>query len=204
MVLFSHGMHQLMRTIILISVLALYNYLHAQTSYSVKDEISLEVIPFVKVTGPGLKPQLSDIDGNFFLSDSTANQTITIKAFGYADTTFAINQVKGNVIYLHSIYQEVQEVTVTAGENPAHRIIRAAIDRRKANDPLKNNSFFYESYSKFTLDVNREAFDTAQIDLSDTSVYNAMRFFDEQHLFEVSYTHLTHRWKAFYMGYLES
>lgn len=183
MVLFSHGMHQLMRYTFLLSVLALANYLNAQTSYSIKDEISREAIPFVKVSGPGLKPQLSDIDGNFFLSDSTANQTITLKAFGYADTTLAINQIVENVIYLHSIYQEVQEVRVTAGENPAHRIIQAAIDRRKENDPLKNNSFFYESYSKFTFDVNREAFDTAQIDLSDTSVYNAMRFFDEQHLF---------------------
>ena len=93
MVLFSHGMHQLMRYTFLLSVLALANYLNAQTSYSIKDEISHEAIPFVKVSGPGLKPQLSDIDGNFFLSDSTANQTITLKAFGYADTTLAINQI---------------------------------------------------------------------------------------------------------------
>src|SRR5690606_34888200 len=127
------------------SILALANCLSAQTTFSIKDEISLEAIPFVKVTGPGLKPQLSDIDGNFIVSDSIGSQLITLKAFGYADSTLNILEVKNRVIYLHSMYQEVQEVTVTAGENPAHRIIQAAIDRRKANDPLKNNSFFYES-----------------------------------------------------------
>ncbi len=161
----------------------LSSILFGQQKYFVRDAISAEGIPFVKVTSPSLSPQLTDIDGAFVVADSTHEAKITLKSYGYRDTTFLLSEVVDFTVQLSPIMQDVQEVVVHAGENPAHRIIQAAIDNRKQNDPLRNNSFEYESYSKFIFDVDREVLDTMTFDKEDSSMLRMMAFFDQQHLF---------------------
>lgn len=164
-------------------ILLLIPSLFGQQKYFVRDAISKEGIPFVKVSSPTLPPQLTDIDGAFTIPDSISEAKLTLKSYGYRDTTFLISEVTDFTIHLNPILQEVQEVVVHAGENPAHRIIQAAIDNRKKNDPLRNNSFEYESYSKFMFDGDREALDTMEVDQNDSSALAMMAFFDQQHLF---------------------
>ncbi|PKR82295.1 hypothetical protein CW751_02895 [Brumimicrobium salinarum] len=78
--------------------------------------------------------------------------------------------------------QVFDEVVITPGENPAHRIIQNVMDNKKQNDPLRNNSFEYDSYSKLYLTgelpegVNRDT-------ITDTTMINAFELLDRQYLF---------------------
>lgn len=171
-----------------ITLLILFLLSHAlvigQQKFFIKDRVTLEGIPFAKVMSTSIAPQLTDIDGAFQIPDSIiAGSYITVRSYGYLDTLIALRMVENFTIYLEPIMQEVEEVVVRAGENPAHRIIQAAIDNRKSNDPLRNNAFQYESYSKFVFDVDREALDSLVPDDSDSSMMSIMAFFDQQHLF---------------------
>ena len=60
------------------------------------------------------------------------------------------------VIYLERKEIELQEVEVFAGINPAHRIVKNAVDNRDENDPEKMKSFSYTMYEKtvFTIDAD--------------------------------------------------
>lgn len=69
----------------------------------------------------------------------------------YKDTLIEVAKLDTNVIFMWSSLQEIGEVTVVAGENPAHRIIDLVIENRKKNHPLSNDAFTYNSYSKFIL-----------------------------------------------------
>ena len=60
------------------------------------------------------------------------------------------------MIYLERKEIELQEVEVFAGINPAHRIVKNAVDNRDENDPEKMKSFSYTMYEKtvFTIDAD--------------------------------------------------
>jgi len=152
-----------------------------QDTLFVRDQISGEGVPFAKITGSGLQAQLSDIDGAFVLKSDPSS--IGIKAYGYRDTLVLLSSVVNKEIYLAPILQEIEEVVVKAGENPAHRIIQGAIDNRKKNDPLRNDAFRYESYSKFIFDANREKLDSSLAKLEDSTALKVFEFFNQQHIF---------------------
>ncbi len=172
------------QTALLILLLLSHSIVIGQQKFFIKDRVRLEGIPFAKVMSTSIAPQLTDIDGAFQIPDSIITESyITVRSYGYLDTLIALRMVENFTIYLEPIMQEVEEVVVRAGENPAHRIIQAAIDNRKSNDPLRNNAFQYESYSKFVFDIDREALDSLVPDDSDSSMMSIMAFFDQQHLF---------------------
>jgi hypothetical protein len=86
------------------------------------------------------------------------------------------------LVYLAPDLQLMDEVIITPGENPAHRIMRNVIDKRKENDPLRNNSFQYDSYTKFTLtgELNKPI---DRDTLTDSSMIRMLNTFDRQYLF---------------------
>lgn len=153
----------------------------SQNVYFIKDKSSLDAIPFVKVKPNIGNPFLVDIDGMMKLD--AAVQSIELRASGYKDTIVQVSEIMENTIYLVSMIKEIQEVKVVAGENPAHRIIDLAIENRKKNNPLDNDAFRYESYSKFIFDANQEALDAIPENTTDSTLKNIKQFFKEQHIF---------------------
>lgn len=167
------------------SLLALFTIvsftLFSQNTYFIKDQSSLDPIPFVKVKPDTGNPFLVDIDGMMLLNKEVTK--VELRSSGYKDTIVNINEVKDFTIYLVPLIKEIQEVKVIAGENPAHRIIDLAIENRKKNNPLDNDAFRYESYSKFIFSANQEALDAIPDSTKDSTLINIKRFFDEQYIF---------------------
>lgn len=158
----------------------------SQTTYFVKDHSTNDLIPFVKIrpnTGP---PFLADLDGSFLLQPEVS--VIDIRITGYRDTLISVEKIENTTIHLIPLFQNIPEVIAIAGENPAHRIMDLVIANRKKNNPLENDAFRYESYSKFTFDINREAIDSIPKETTDSTLISIRKFFTEQYLFMLEST----------------
>ncbi len=173
-----------MKTILTFVLVLIYNGLEAQTLIQIKDKQTEEAIPFGKVRFSNGNGILSDLDGYFPISPNDTIQWVSIKAQGYKDTTFSYYLLnKNKIIYLSPVVVNLQDVVVTAGENPAHRIINQVIENRKKNNPTDNFAFKYEAYSKFHFTLDPETLTQLDSNSKDTSILRLKRFFDAQHLF---------------------
>lgn len=167
--------------ICLTGIIFLCFFVHSQTTYFIKDAVTLEVIPFVKVYPQNGQPFLADIDGAFSLEDEQF--PAQLKVYGYVDTLCTLTSIQDNLIFLRPVFQQIQEVKVIAGENPAHRIMDLVIENRKKNHPMENDAFRYKSYSKFFVDANRDAIYAIPDSTTDSTLIEIKKFFNEQYLF---------------------
>lgn len=149
---------------------------------TVVDIQTQEPIAFVKIGDGQIEPVLTDIDGKATL-DVYASRDYSFSFFNYLDTTFTGEElIRDSLVYMLPDIQLMDEVVITPGENPAHRIIRNAMDKRKENDPMRNHSFRYDSYSKFYLTgENKEPLNRDTI--TDTSELITLNLLDEQYIF---------------------
>ena len=156
----------------------------AQEEVIIIDAHSKETLPFVKVIPSIDDPQLTDIDGKVLL-DLSKSQSFKITFFDYKDTTLTSEQIlalKNKTIEFVPDAQLYDEVIIRPGENPAHRIIKNVINNRKNNNPLLNNSFSYNSFSRFYATGEPiEKFDRDTV--TDTSLMKTIEFLDKQYLF---------------------
>jgi hypothetical protein len=153
----------------------------AQTTYFIKDDFTKDPIPFVKVKPNIGNPFLADIDGKITLGNGVTS--IELRSPGYLDSTVMVEGIVNNEIFLSGILRSIQEVTVLPGVNPAHRIIDHAIENRKQNNPLSNDAFTYDSYSKFIFDLDEESLASISDSTKDTTLLQIKKFFDQQYLF---------------------
>lgn len=165
--------------VLILSCLAMQTI--SQTTIFIKDDFSKDPIPFVKVRPDVGDPFLADIDGKILLK---GNETrLDIRVYGYTDTLVNVADIVNGEIYLVGMLRSLNEVSVVPGINPAHRIIDHAIENRKKNNPVDNDAFRYESYSKFIFDVNEEAIAAISDSTSDSSLLKLKNFFNQQYLF---------------------
>ena len=148
----------------------------------VRDIQTEEPIAFAKIGDGQSEPVLTDIDGKAELT-IYPERNYSFSFFDYIDTAIMGNQlIDDPIIYMLPDIQFMDEVTITPGENPAHRIIRNAMRKRKENDPLRNNSFRYNSYSKFYLTgETNEPIDRDT--LTDTNAIRTLNLLDKQYIF---------------------
>jgi hypothetical protein len=103
-------------------------------------------------------PQLgtsTDIDGNFSTKSVKNIRSLTFSYIGYEQQRLEVNNEvldRGLLVTLKPTAVRLQEVTVMAGENPAHRIIKQAIKNKNINNPEKVSSFKYKTYNKVVYD----------------------------------------------------
>lgn len=160
---------------------AICTQLSAQTKITVQDGISLEAMPFVKVIPNNGKPGFTDIDGRFVLPQEASE--FQLRFMGYKDSLYVLEALSSDTIFMWSSVQDVSEVTVLAGENPAHRIMERVIKNRKDNHPLANDAFTYKSYSKFIFDADDGLKDRLVKAPEDDSSLRELKFLNKQHLF---------------------
>ena len=141
----------------------------------ITDEKSRQPLAFVNVViNEGQQGCISDIDGKYEINSDKAVSTITFSSIGYETVTFNLEsgQKRCNVAMKPTTF-ELGEVTVEAGENPAHRIIDSLVAHRKANNPNSLDSYQYNIYDKmvFTIDSSDFGKAIADTDLEQTNLY---------------------------------
>lgn len=120
-------------------------------------------LPFVNIViNQSRQGSTTDIDGKFEIQSAERIEFLQFSYVGYEPLQYyAAGQTKLEVGLIRKNLMLTQ-VEVVAGENPAHRIIRAAVANRDQNDPEKLSSFRYTAYNKFivSLDTGENPLDT--------------------------------------------
>lgn len=112
-----------------------------------------EALPFVNILiNNSPKDGVStDIDGKFTIQSESPIQQLTISYIGYENLILTAPFKSPLSIQLKATAYEFEEVTVVAGENPAHRIIREVVNNRDLNNPEKMDSYRCRTYNKMSV-----------------------------------------------------
>lgn len=143
-------------------------------------------LPFVSLLVKNLQTgTLTDIDGKFEIQVPQNRGELQISYLGYQQQTIRLEDVKDPehmIIRLRAAGVQLNTITVIAGENPAHRIIKTASRNRNLNNPEKMHSFSYNSYNKFFVTADLTA-NIDSVSVEDTTLSGIAKFFKKQHLF---------------------
>lgn len=152
------------------------------STITVYDAQTGEPLPFVKVSENKKSTVLTDVDGKLELVIDT-HSSYYFSFYDFKDTVLTGQELlSANEVFLTPDSQLYDEVIILPGANPAHRIIRNAMNQRKENDPMRNNSFQYDGFSRFY--VGGEATQAFNRDtISDTSLLKSIDLFSSQYLF---------------------
>lgn len=116
-----------------------------------------EPLPFISIVFKGVKGgTTTDFDGHFQLSTEQRADSIVFTYLGYQRKAIKVQSGKSmelNVLLEPSTIS-LMEVVIRPGENPAHRIIRNVVDNKLKNDVEHLDSYQYEVYSKYEVDIN--------------------------------------------------
>lgn len=123
------------------------------------DAETKEPIPFANVVVKGTSAGAStDFDGNFSITTDKPADSLLATYIGYQRLAVKIKRGVDQTVNLplFAIKEGITltEITVKAGENPAFRIIRAAIAHKQYNNKERLDGYQYEVYNKLEFDLN--------------------------------------------------
>lgn len=166
----------------LLLILSLSSLGQKSVDVLVVDSITEEPMPFVKIQRGGEAVKLTDVNGKITL-ELEINDQLSFRFYNYLEKKITVSSLSSKLmVQMVPDAQLFDEVVIRPGENRAHRIIKNAMDERKNNDPLRNNSFQYNSYSKFILNAESEEVLNRE-EISDSSVLRMMDLMDKQYFF---------------------
>ncbi len=124
---------------------------------------------------------MTDIDGRFAFSGDIPFTTLKLSYVGYRPLEV---KVSGNYMNLSmsAVEFELPEVMIVAGENPALRIIRNAVENRKINNPARIPNYTFTSYDKMIFTINADSLGVIS-DTSNPEKLKLRELIDRQHLF---------------------
>jgi len=170
------------RTILLIiGSLTCQYFVFSQRYINVLDSDNKEPVSFVKIVPDVGSPFFTDIDGKATIHEAQV-VSITLSFLGYYDTIIELKD-EFHTVYMRSRSKNIDEIVVLPGENPAHRIIKKVTENRKLNHPIGKESFTYDSYSKFVVDIDSASLEDLLRNETDTSDIEDLYFLKQQHLF---------------------
>ncbi|MDB5242389.1 MAG: hypothetical protein JWP57_3014, partial [Spirosoma sp.] len=115
-------------------------------------------IPFASIAVKGqASGTISDADGRYRLEIKAIADSIVVLSLGYRTESYPILPLPTQTInaLLSPAATSLQEVRVYAkGGDPAYRVIRETVRRRKQFDPAKLSAYQYESYTKIEGYIN--------------------------------------------------
>jgi len=125
----------------------------------VLDENTNKPLPFASIITNTNIGTLSDVDGKFELNSSENFKEIIVTYVGYKSIHIEIEKSNKFVtIKLAPKIESLNEVLITASENPALQIIRNTIAHKPKNNIEKAlNSFQFNTYNKILITANPEA-----------------------------------------------
>lgn len=116
-----------------------------------------EAIPFVSVGFKGTSIGMTtDFEGNFSIHTTLPVDSIIVSYVGYKTQRIKIKsgQTQFVTIQLAEQTNDLLEVVVKPGENPALRIVAKAQEMREKNDPDKLTAYQFDSYSKVDVSMD--------------------------------------------------
>lgn len=118
-------------------------------SGTVYDAAAKAPLAFVSVTIKGTTTgTVTDIDGHFSFNKLSASTVLLISYIGYKNREYHLEKNTLPVsIYLEPADGQLESVTISSNENPAHRIIKLLQRNKKQNDPEQQPSFKYNAYT---------------------------------------------------------
>lgn len=148
-----------MRPALLLAVFLLPVLAGAQTIVKgkVTDAMSGDPIPFANIIFKGTTDgTTTDFEGNFSVKTSTGEDSLVVSYMGYATRTKKVQSGVTQVInfQLEEVATSLQEVVVTAGENPAYEILRNVVKNKSVNDKRRLTAYEYDTYTKIEVDVD--------------------------------------------------
>ena len=148
-------------------------------SGKITDERNRQSLAFVNVViNEGQIGTISDIDGRYSITAEEPILKVKFSSIGYEPKEILLqaNQKKCNAA-LTPLTFELGEVTIEAGENPAHRIIDSLMAHRENNNPNSLDSYSYNIYDKMVITIDSSSF--GQAIASDTAMEMAnLHYFD--------------------------
>ena len=155
------------------------------------DAVDSKPLPFVSIVIDGTNTgTISDIDGFFTLIPKSYPVKLHFHSIGYTDTVLVYLTPKKTVVKMVEKATVLEEAIVVPGENPAIAIIKKAIANRNINNPEKNHSFTYNTYSKMVFGPNVEDVD-ADIILTDSSSSSDSSNYKFQQAMKMHYIFIT-------------
>lgn len=94
------------------------------------------------------------IDGRFSIERTAPIKQLSFSYVGYENLALVLSEIDNNPlkVVLKVAEMGIVEVTVLAGENPAHRIIKKAVRNRDLNNPEKRKGYRCNTYNKIVFD----------------------------------------------------
>jgi hypothetical protein len=134
-------------------------FAQTQVKGKVVDSRSGEPLPFVNVffTGTSLGTT-TDFDGFYQLKGTKTYDSLSVSYVGYETIAKALKKTAQSQVLNFQLKEkadELLEVVIKPGENPAVRIINEAKKRRPINDYEALKAFQYESFTKVQLAVDQ-------------------------------------------------
>lgn len=133
--------------------------LSAQTTKvrgQVTDAKTGEPLPLVSVFFVGTTIGVTtDFEGFYTIETREKVSQLAVSFLSYEKQTVQIRPGAFNTVNfeLVPIINDLNEVTITPGENPAHVILRNISKNKKRNNPMEKESYIYSTYTKMELDV---------------------------------------------------
>lgn len=136
-----------------LTILLLASTAHTQNitlSGQIVDEADGTPLSFARISVPQKqKGAVADLDGRFSLSGLKTSDSVVVQYLGYVPRRLTVAQwPQDGMLVLREDTIATEEIVITPGVNPAHRIVRNAIENRKRNDPENQPYFAYNSYNK--------------------------------------------------------
>ena len=153
----------LLRSFLLTALLLLTTWLSAQDHLvrgKVTDKQNRQPLAFVNiVVNEGQFGGMSDIDGKYEIHSPEPVQTLRFSYLGYEPAVRSLAPGTDRVnVALQPMAFELGEVTIEAGENPAHRIIDSVMAHCKENNPNVLDSYRYQIYDQMVFTIDSSSF----------------------------------------------
>ena len=148
-------MKQLLSILLCLIPLCLFSQQYS-VSGKVTDADNRQPLAFVNiVVNEGQYGGMSDIDGKYEIHVQEPIRTLRFSSLGYetVTTTLEAGNQRKNVALKPTSF-ELNEVTIEAGENPAHRIIDSVMAHRKENHPNSLDSYRYHIYDQMVITID--------------------------------------------------
>ena len=133
-------------------------------SYTVSGKITdaknRQPLAFVNiVVNDGQYGGMSDIDGKYEIQAPEPIHTLKYSCLGYETQTMAVDASAKRInVALKPTSFQLGEVTIKAGENPAHRIIDSVMAHRQENHPNALDSYRYQLYDQMVFTIDSSSF----------------------------------------------
>lgn len=123
------------------------------------DSKTKQALPFASIVTNTNFGTLTDVDGEFYIKAKNSFHQITVSYVGYTPVTvpIAIND-KFIRVKLEASVEKLNEILITAKENPALQIIRNAVNNKPKNNIEESlNSFKFNTYNKILVTANPDS-----------------------------------------------